>query len=161
MLAVLHRAEADLALDVPLSPQQVFGPGAVYDFLKALRELLSSATNSLLIVDPYLDEQVFDVYLSTVSPGIDTRLLASKYGTALKASAQKFMAQTGATVSIRTSSQLHDRVVFVDAASCWVLGQSIKDAAVKGPTYIAPLDPEATQLKLSAYDALWTAATPL
>src|SRR5437867_10311481 len=44
LLAVLHRAIADLELDVPHSQNQAFGPGAVYDFLKALRDILASAT---------------------------------------------------------------------------------------------------------------------
>src|SRR2546427_5966251 len=38
-------------------PPQTFGPGAVYDFMKALREVLASATTSLLVVDPYRSEE--------------------------------------------------------------------------------------------------------
>jgi hypothetical protein len=161
MLAVLHRAEADLALDVPVSAQQVFGPGAVYDFLKALRDILGSASASLLIVDPYLDAEIFDTYLATVSPQVMVRLLAREYGPALKASVPKFVAQTGANVAIRIAKPLHDRVVFVDGASCWVLGQSIKDAAKKGPTYVAPLAADAASLKYAVYDSIWGEATPL
>jgi hypothetical protein len=161
ILGLLHRAEADLALDVPVSPQQVFGPGAVYDFQKALRDVLASATTSVLVVDPYLDDQIFDAYLSTVSPKVAVRLLTREYGRALKASLEKFLAQSGANVSIRITKDLHDRVVFVDGTSCWVLGQSIKDAAKKGPTYLAPLGPDTVQLKRTAYDAIWAAATPL
>jgi len=161
ILTELHRAEADLALDLPVSPKQVFGPGAVYDFLKALRELLASATSTLLVIDPYLDEQIFDVYLSTVSPQVAVRLLTRECGRALKASLQKFVAQGSSDVSVRVARDLHDRVVFVDSASCWVLGQSIKDAAKKAPTYIAPLPADAGQLKRAAYDAIWESATPL
>lgn len=161
MLSVLHRAEADLALDVPVSTQQVFGPGAVYDFFKSLSDIISSATGSLLIVDPYLDAEVFDTYLAAVSPRVAVRLLAREYGSALKASAAKFVAQTGTNVAIRIAKPLHDRVIFVDAVSCWVLGQSIKDAAKRGPTYIAPLPADATPLKFAAYDAIWAGATPL
>ena len=47
MLGVLHRALADLELQVPALPPQAFGPGAVYDFHKTLRDLLASATKSL------------------------------------------------------------------------------------------------------------------
>ena len=47
LLGVLHRAIAELELQVPALPDQAFGPGAVYDFLKTLRDLLASATNSV------------------------------------------------------------------------------------------------------------------
>lgn len=57
LLSVLHRAIADLELDVPASTTHAFGPGAVYDFLRELRAVLGSATSSLLIVDPYLDDK--------------------------------------------------------------------------------------------------------
>ncbi|MFC3108469.1 hypothetical protein ACFOFO_10920, partial [Undibacterium arcticum] len=76
LMGILHRAIADLELEVPTLPSQTFGPGAVYDFLKTLRDLLASATKSIFIVDPYLDEQIFDAYLSTVSPNVAVRLLA-------------------------------------------------------------------------------------
>jgi hypothetical protein len=36
---------------------------------------------------------------------------------------------------MRSSNGVHDRVVFADD-KCWVIGQSIRDAAVKRPTYI-------------------------
>jgi hypothetical protein len=158
---VLYLAIADLELDIPPSPQQVFGPGAVYDFLKSLRDVLGSASSSLLIVDPYLDDQIFDAYLSSISAQIQVRLLTQKYAQSLKASLAKFRAQNRLDVEIRHSSSLHDRVVCVDDRSCWVLGQSIKDAAKTKPTYIAPLSADAAEPKIAFYRALWKAATPL
>ena len=38
MLGILHRAIADLELQVPGLPPHAFGPGAVYDFHKTLRD---------------------------------------------------------------------------------------------------------------------------
>jgi hypothetical protein len=61
-------------------------------------------------------------------------------------------------VEVRTSQGIHDRVVFVDGRSCWVLGQSIKDAAKSKPTYIAPIAADATQLKLADYEKIWATA---
>ena len=161
ILTVLHRAEADLALDVPATSQAVFGPGAVYDFLKAIREILAGARTSVLIVDPYLDEQIFDVYLSAVVKGVDVRLLIRKYAAALEPTIQRFVSQSGISVNARVSNQLHDRVIFVDSMSCWVVGQSIKDAAKKSPTYVAPLGADAIKLKLDAYEGVWAASRPL
>lgn len=161
LMAILHRAIAALEYEVPSMPAQAFGPGAVYDFFKAFRELLGSATASILAVDPYLNEQVFDAYISAVGPSISVRLLARNQAAALKPAVSAFTAQTGRSVEVRRSSMLHDRVVFVDGRSCWVLGQSIADAAAKKPTYLAPLPQEVVDLKLADYERIWQSATPI
>ena len=158
ILGILHRAIAGLEIKVPELPAQAYGPGAVYDFLKNLRELLGSATTELLIVDPYLDDQVFDGYLATVPNQLRVRLLVDQYASSVKAGLTKFVAQTKMNVEVRTSKGIHDRVVFVDGRSCWVLGQSIKDAAKSKPTYIAPIAADATQLKLADYEKIWATA---
>jgi hypothetical protein len=158
ILGILHRAIADLEIKVPELPAQAYGPGAVYDFLKNLRELLGSATAELFIVDPYLDDQVFDGYLSTVPNQLRVRLLVDLYASSVKAGLEKFVAQSKMNVEVRTSKGIHDRVVFVDGRSCWVLGQSIKDAAKSKPTYIAPIALDAMQLKLADYETIWAAA---
>ena len=51
--------------------------------------------------------------------------------------------------------------MFVDGSSCWLIGQSIKDAARSLPTYIAPLPPEVVPDKLADYEAIWQAATAI
>jgi len=56
------------------------------------------------------------------------------------------------------SNQLHDRLFFVDGDVCWVLGQSIKDAAVKKATYLAPLSPDVAASKLTLYEDVWRQA---
>jgi hypothetical protein len=161
LLGILHRAIADLEIRVPELPPQAFGPGAVYDFHRALRDLLASATTKLLIVDPYLDDQIFDAYISMVSSQVVVRLLARKYAASLAPAVQKFIAQKRMTVEVRSSQEIHDRVIFIDGRSCWVLGQSIKDAAKVKPTYLAPLAPDASQLKKTDYERIWTTATPI
>ena len=161
IMGTVHRAIASLELQVPAQPSQVFGPGAVYDFLKTLRDLLASATKAVLIVDPYLNEQIFDAYLASVSENVVVRLLAREYSAALKPAVAKFVAQRHMSVQVRTSKELHDRVVFLDDRSCWVLGQSIKNAAKSKPTYLAPLALDATLLKKSDYETIWARAVPL
>jgi len=161
LLAILHRAIADLEIQVPELPPQAFGPGAVYDFNKALRDLLASAKKALLIVDPYLDDQVFDDYISTVSPQVVVRLLAREYAPSLAPTVQKFISQMKMTVEIRSSQGIHDRVIFIDDTTCYVLGQSIRHAAKAKPTYLAPLPPDTSKFKKDVYEQIWTAATPI
>jgi hypothetical protein len=86
---------------------------------------------------------------------VDVRLLARDYAAALKPALKKFIAQKKMAVAIRSSKSIHDRVVFLDERSCWVLGASIKDAAKLKPTYLAPLAADAAQLKKADYEQIW------
>jgi hypothetical protein len=161
LVNILSWAVADLEMAIQPKKDQVFGPGAVYDFYRALRDIIISARTAVFIVDPYLDEEIFDTYLSCIRAPTPVRILLRRYAQQVVPAVQKFVSQTGNTVEIRASDKLHDRVVFIDGSSCWVLGQSIKDAAKKGPTYRAPLDPEASALKKENYDAIWQGAKVL
>ncbi|MGH7838955.1 MAG: hypothetical protein ACREQC_14180, partial [Candidatus Binataceae bacterium] len=61
-------------------------------------------------------------------------------------------------LELRSSADVHDRAVFLDER-CWVIGQSIKDAARKKPTYMIELDEPLLGVARDIYDRLWTAAT--
>jgi hypothetical protein len=76
----------------------------------------------------------------------------------MTAAVAKFIAQTKMKVEARSSQEIHDRVLFLDDRSAWVLGQSIKDAAKAKPTYLAPLDSETVRLKKAIYEQIWLAA---
>ena len=161
ILGTLHRAIADLELRLPTNAAQAFGPGAQYDFFKALNAAVSSAQQSLLVVDPYIDDTVFDTYLSSVPSGVSVRLLVEKCSAKVQPAAQKFAAQYGTSLEVRRSKSFHDRVLFVDQNECWVLGQSISHAAASKPTYLAPLSPDIAALKLGHYEIIWLAATAI
>lgn len=158
---VIHRAIADLELIVPSAAQENFGAGDVYAFFKALNKVIASAEKSLFIIDPYLDQSVFDHYLTSRQDGVSVRLLSNKQAETLIPSAQKYNAQHGAVLELRKSNSLHDRVIFIDNYVCWLLGQSVKDAAKAKPTYLVPAPPDIVPEKLNNYEAIWQKATPL
>ena len=157
----LYEAIAAIEGTLPMLSGQVFGPGAVYDFFVALNELVESAERSLFIVDPYLDNEVFHGYLASLRAGVGTRLLISRYAESVRVAAEKFRAQNGGTLEVRRSAWIHDRVIFIDGAQCWVLGASIKDEAAKKPTYLAPLPTDVIADKLLMYETLWSTATAI
>jgi hypothetical protein len=161
VLGTLHRAVADLELLVPDGTQTAFGPGAMYDFFKALNQVISSAKTSLFVIDPFMDDGIFDAYLSSVASGIRVRLLLRDYSAKVKPAAMHFATQHHVSIEARKSTVLHDRVVFVDNSECWVLGHSIKDAARAKPTYLAPLSPDVSALKLADYENIWAAAAAI
>ena len=145
----------------PTTGSQAYGPGAVYDFMRDLREALKSATRTLLMVDPYVDDDIFDAYVSTVQTSVAVRILTRTVSSSVKSTLAAFTKQHATRVEMRTTNAIHDRVVFVDGRACWVLGQSIKDAAKNKPTYLLPLSEDIAQLKLSHYEPIWNAANAL
>lgn len=161
IFGTLHRAVAELELSLPVDAGQAFGPGAVYDFFRALNDLVASASATLFVIDSYIDDTVFDAYLTSVTNGVQVRLLAGKTSANLKQAVEKFKAQHGVAIEVRVSRDFHDRVVFIDEVNCWVLGQSIKDAAKSKPTYLAPLSPDVAIGKFAQYQDVWNRALAL
>lgn len=154
----LHRAIASLEESVPESEDQVFGPGAVYDFFRALNSIISSAEKSVFLIDPYVDDQIFDAYISSVRKPCLVRMLVDRYASSVKIGADRYRAQHGLAIEARKSSAIHDRLIFIDDAECWVLGASIKDAATSKPTYLAPLCQDVVSAKASFYESIWVGA---
>jgi len=161
IFGAIHRAIADLELIVPADAQVSFGAGDVYDFFKALNKVISSAESSIFIVDPYLDISVFDQYLISRGSDVHVRLLLSKNADDLVPAANKYRQQYGDVIEMRKSNALHDRVVFIDGFVCWLLGQSVKDAAKAKPTYLVQLPPDVVATKLRNYEEIWIGANEL
>ena len=164
ILGLIHRGIADLELDTPQLSGQAFAPGEVYDFFKALSAAVGSATKSIFIIDAYLDEQIFDSYISGLPTDVSVQLLTgTKHGvpTKLKPAVAMYNQQHGAVANVKVSDEIHDRVLFIDNLSCWVMGQSIKDAAKAKPTYLLPLSADIATLKLSHYELIWNNALAL
>ncbi|WP_031569337.1 hypothetical protein [Rheinheimera texasensis] len=159
--AIIHRAIADLELRVPAKTQKEFGAGDVYDFFKSLNKVVQSAEKSIFIVDPYLDSSVFEHYLNSRQSEVTIRLLTYNNANSLLPAKDKYNAQYGNVLDVRKSNKLHDRVIFIDGYVCWLIGQSIKDAAKAKPTYLVPSPPDIVPDKLDSYNAIWDSATKL
>lgn len=158
IFGVLHRAIADLELRVPQKGKVAFAAGEVYDFFRELNKVVGSAELSILIIDPYLDATVFDHYLNSIKGNVTVRLLLNKGAEHVKAAAEKYVQQHGKVIEVRKSNRIHDRVIFLDGYVCWIVGQSLKDAAKAKPTYLAPLAPDVVAAKLEDYEAIWAMA---
>ena len=161
VLGTVHRAVGDLELQIHEPTQGAFGPGAMYDFFKAFNQVLTSAKQTLFVVDPYMDDRIFDAYFSSIRPPLTIRLLVRKHSAKVLPAITLFTSQYKVSTQARKSGELHDRVIFIDASECWVLGHSINDAARSKPTYLAPLSQEVALLKMADYERIWAAATAI
>jgi hypothetical protein len=161
IFGTIHRAIADLELKVPSNIEVNFGAGDVYDFFNALNKVIASAEKSIFIIDPYLDHTVFDHYLNSRHKDVTIRLLLSHNAQKIVPAAQKYTVQHGAILEFKESKSLHDRVIFIDGYVCWVLGQSVKDAAKAKPTYLVQLPPDVVPEKLNYYEVIWRSSNAL
>ncbi len=129
--AVLKACLGELELMLPDS--EIVGTyqvGEEYSFYHDLRIIVGFASRELFVIDNYLDTQIFDVYMENVAASVGVRVLTASASNSLSAVAQKFA--TRGNFQLRTSADVHDRTVFADER-CWVIGQSIKDAAKRSP----------------------------
>ncbi len=143
-------------LELMLPEAEITGayePGDEYGFYKDLKTVVGFATKGLFVIDNYSDTQLFDIYMENVGPGVTIRVLTNQVGGSLKAVAKKLAGR--GSLELRSSNDVHDRVVFADDR-CWVIGQSIKDAARKKPTYM--VEHAGAAAMQGIYEAIWAAA---
>ena len=147
----LNSAIKDLRMSLPEEEiKGVYEGGDQYAFCRDLRKLIQHATKDVLIIDPYLDPTLFGLYVDDLDRSVGICVLTSKLKDNMQSMAQMFA--TGRPhFEMRTHPDLHDRVVFADKR-CWVIGQSIKDAASIKPTYIVE---HSHDLMKPVYDRLW------
>jgi hypothetical protein len=133
----------------------VYEPGEEYAFYHDLSSLILTATHDIFIVDAYLDERVFNLYVSKVSSQATVRMLSNKIGANVQTVARMY-AKTR-PLEMRSSADVHDRAIFLDQRG-WVIGQSLKDAARKKPTYMVELNEPSLTASRDVYNRMWAAA---
>ena len=131
----------------------VYEPGEEYEFYRDVSACLKLANKEIFVIDPYLSTEIFDVYAAAIPRTVLFRLLSANIPGTVKVVAQKYA--TGGNFSFRDSNAIHDRVLFADNR-VWLIGQSLKDAAKKKPTYIVEHD---EPLMRSVYEMIWNTAT--
>jgi len=135
---------------------RVYGPGNEYAFYVDLATEIAQAQVSVLIVDAYLDEDLFNLYVSKIPSTASTRILSMKFGVNVETVAAKFASQQ--PVGLRKTNQIHDRHIFIDGRG-WVIGQSIKDAGKTKPTYLIELSEPTLSAARTVHESLWNLAT--
>jgi hypothetical protein len=147
------------ALRLQLPEKEIKGmyePGDQYEFYRDLSSLIVTTTQEIFIADAYLDEQLFNLYVEKVPNGAAVRILSNRIGPNVQTIAKMYASNR--SLELRSSAAGHDRTVFIDHRG-WVVGQSIKDAARKKPTYMIELDEPLLSAARNIYNSIWTTAT--
>jgi len=159
--AMVYRAFAVAEAKAPPHAQGAFIPvGSNFDAFAAVSKVLQTATQDVLIVDPYLDETVLTEFGGAVTEKVQLRLMADQkdYKPTLLTAGARWAQQYGAArplaIRLAPPRSLHDRAIFIDRSVAWILTQSLKDLAKRSPAEIIRAD-DTAPLKTAAYEAVW------
>lgn len=153
----IEELKLDLELDGRSEIGSAYSPGEVYRFFADLKAILNSASNEIFIIDPYFNGEAFNAYLISANISVDTRIFAHKFAAELLQYAKRYEQQHNKRAEVRSSKNIHDRVVFIDQNECWIMGGSIKDAGRKA-TYLIPVGSELAHDKFKIYETIWNEA---
>ena len=145
-------------LKLSLPEEEIKGnyePGDEYDFFSDLKSLVAVAVSDILIVDPYLNDDLFDLYVRKVPNAAMVRLLSNNIDSNVVTVAKKYA--NSRPLELRSSKHIHDRLLFIDQRG-WVSGQSIKDAAQKKPTYLIELSEPTLTSARDSHNRIWRGA---
>ena len=130
--------------------------GSPFTAKSHVRELLATASTSILVVDPYIGVATLDCLRSVSKP---VRLLTGAHPASIEPgfdSALLDFRQEGFAIEVRRAPMLHDRhLVFNDR--CWLLGSSLKDAGKKAFHCMEIVDSKADVVQ--ALNAKWSAGS--
>ena len=162
---ILYKLLGAAELQAPPSARGTFIPvGSSFDAFAAVSKVLQTATKDAFIVDPYMDETILTDFAGSLPAGLSLRLLADQSAAkpSLTTAAQRWAQQYGNNkpLAVRLSNPrlLHDRAIFIDGVTAWILTQSLKDFAKRSPAEIVRADDTAA-MKIAAYEFIWSNST--
>jgi hypothetical protein len=129
--------------------------------------VLTTAKADVLLVDPCADAKALTDYAVLASDEVTVRLLADEadHKASLMSAAQRWTQQfgDGRTLMVRLApaNMLHDRLILVDNATAWILGDSFSNLAGRAHTSLVRMPAEAAADKIAACAAAWEEAKPL
>ena len=129
-----HQRETDLKIEQvltrmdELSPapttEQLFSTGCVWDAYTFVSDLVRSAKERLVLVDPFVDERTL-LLLDKRPDGVKCSV-HTRYKEQVELDFQKHNQQCTPIEKVQLSHAVHDRYLIVDN-QVWLLGASVKD----------------------------------
>lgn len=121
-----HSKKIDFFVRTSLPPVEgIFYQGQIFDAYKFATDLIRSATQSLVLIDNYIDESVL-LMMSKRNSGVTATIYTYTVDTQLRLDIDRFNAQYP-PVDIRTYKGCHDRFLIVDNKDIYHIGASLKD----------------------------------
>lgn len=137
--------------------------GAIHDAYVEIKKIAQQTSKSICIVDPHIDNTIFEVLKTIPEVPIKIDLLTFRiYGADFSHECNLFKTQHKSySVEIRTTNEFHDRFIVVDKNRCWHIGASIKDAGKKAFMMSLIEDERNVAALISQIDESWGSARGL
>lgn len=135
---------------VKVQKEKILADAKPYEAYKEIERIIRRCRNQLAIMDPWVDEDIFPLYLESVRAPASIRIITQHMTGKFEAVAKKFSKQRK-QFEVRLHD-IHDRYIIVDDRA-WLIGQSIKDAG-KRPLAIIELG-DVGQAK-ALFDKIWS-----
>ena len=100
-----------------------YSRGNFYEAKRMIIKIMKSANNSIVIIDPYLDDTIFD-YIDLIDVEIEIKLIASKIKKMFKELFND-LRNTRKNINAKQTEGFHDRYIIIDGKEIWHLGTSI------------------------------------
>lgn len=139
-----------------------FPSGALHDAYVHLREILHVASDSVMVVDPYIDESLLQMISGIAESLSSVKVLSSNLKGDFKLEAKKFAEQySDLQIQVRRTKEFHDRFIVLDESECYHVGASIKDAGSKVFMISKVEDSDNRKSLLNQIKESWKSASPV
>ncbi len=109
--------------------QNIFYDGQIYDVFSFIVKLIHKAEKEIILIDNYVDVNTLNI-LCKKKLGVDVVIVTAGKGNLSAEDITKFNAQYS-KLSIKPTTDFHDRFLVLDKAEVYHIGASIKDAGKK------------------------------
>ena len=109
--------------------QNIFFNGQIYDAFSFVVGLIQKAKKEIILIDNYVDVHTLNI-LCKKNKSVDIIIATSGKGNLSTKDINKFNAQYP-KLSVKTTTDFHDRFLIIDKAEVYHIGASIKDAGKK------------------------------
>lgn len=109
--------------------QNVFFDGQIYDAFSFIVGLVKKANKEIILIDNYVDVNTLNI-LCKKNKSVDVVIITAGKGSLSTKDITKFNAQYP-KLSIKTTTDFHDRFFIIDKTEVYHIGASIKDAGKK------------------------------
>jgi len=107
----------------------IFYDGQIFDAHAFVSDLIRKARKSLVLIDNYIDDTVFTLFLKRKT-GVKVTFYTRNISPQLKLDAEKHKAQH-APVEVKPIAVAHDRFLIIDDTELYHIGASVKDLGKK------------------------------
>lgn len=134
--------------------QYFISAGDEYGAQRLLLKIMKRAKKSLAIVDPYLDENIFD-YVDTLNTSVDIQLVTAQTKPIFR-NLYNSLKTTRLNIEAREYHRSHDRFLIIDGSELWHLGASINKFGEKDSMINKVIDAEEASKFFSAFEDYWS-----